>query len=272
MPDAQNTGDPNEVAVVVPAAGEGRRLGGPRKQFRTLGERPLLVQVLRVFERHPTVGHLIVAVPEAYVQEVSDRLQEDGLTKLSAVVSGGASRQASVQNALRAVPAPVEVVLVHDAVRPFVQASRVTAVIQKTRAHGAAAPALPVADTLREAEDTVFGTTVPRDGLYRMQTPQGFRRAWLEEAHRAAAQAGDDTPARSDDTPARSDDTPARSARSDDAPATDDVGLVQRAGRPVHRVEGDRRNFKITTSGDWQMAQQLWAAWANDPDRFASVD
>lgn len=248
MPDAQNTGDPNEVAVVVPAAGEGRRLGGPRKQFRTLGERPLLVQVLRVFERHPAVGHLVVAVPEAHVQEVSDRLQEDGLTKLGAVVSGGESRQASVQNALRAVPAPVEVVLVHDAVRPFVQAPRVTAVIQQTRAHGAAAPALPVADTLREAEDTVFGTTVSRDGLYRMQTPQGFRRAWLEEAHRTAAQAGDD------------------------APATDDVGLVQRAGRPVHRVEGDRRNFKITTPGDWQMAQQLWAAWANDPDRFASVD
>lgn len=240
MPDAQNTGDPNEVAVVVPAAGEGRRLGGPRKQFRTLGERPLLVQVLRVFERHPAVGHLVVAVPAAYVQEVSDRLQEDGLTKLGAVVSGGESRQASVQNALRAVPAPVEIVLVHDAVRPFVQAPRVTTVIQQARVHGAAAPALPVADTLREGEETVFGATVPRKGLYRMQTPQGFRRAWLEEAHRAAAQAGD-------------------------APATDDVWLVQRTGRSVHRVEGDRRNFKITTPGDWQMAQQLWTAWTNDP-------
>jgi 2-C-methyl-D-erythritol 4-phosphate cytidylyltransferase len=180
------------------------------------------------------------------VQEVSDRLQAEGFTKLSAVVSGGDSRQASVHNGLGAVPAPVEVVLVHDAVRPFVPGRRVTAVIQEARAHGAAAPALPVADTLREADDTLFGETVPRSGLYRMQTPQGFRRAWIEEAHRAAAQA--------------------------EAPATDDVGLVQGIGRPVRLVEGDRRNFKITTPGDWQMAQQLWTAWTNDPDRFATAE
>ncbi|MEF8796245.1 MAG: 2-C-methyl-D-erythritol 4-phosphate cytidylyltransferase [Salinivenus sp.] len=236
---------PNDVAVLVPAAGEGRRLGGPRKQFRTLGDRPLLVQVLLVFERHPAVGHIVVAVPEAHVQEVSDRLQAEGLSTLGAVVSGGDSRQASVRHALRAVPAPVEIVLVHDAVRPFVRAEAVTAVVRETRSHGAASLAMPVADTLRRADEGVFGETVARRELYRMQTPQGVRRAWLEEAHRQAAAA-------------------------DGRPATDDVGLVQRAGRDVRLVEGHRRNFKITTTGDWQMAQQLWAAWATDPDRSAS--
>lgn len=244
MTDSPKAGDANEVAVLVPAAGEGRRLGGPRKQFRTLGDRPLLVQVLQVFEKHPGVGHLVVAVPEPHVQEVTDRLQAEGLSTLSAVVSGGASRQESVQNALRAAPAPVEVVLVHDAVRPFVQARQVERVIAATRSHGAASLAMPVADTLREASDEVFGETVPRKGLYRMQTPQGFRRAWLEEAHR-------------------------RAAKANGAPATDDVGLVQRTDREVHLVRGDRRNFKITTSGDWELAQQLWNGWANDPDRFA---
>jgi len=245
MADVSDTGDPNEVAVLVPAAGEGSRLGGVRKQFRTLGDRPLLVQVLLVFERHPMVGHLVVAVPEDHVREVSDRLQSEGLSKLTAVVSGGDSRQSSVRSALRAVPAPVEVVLVHDAVRPFVQAREVRRVVEAVRTHGAASLAMPVADTLREAEDEIFGETVPRSDLYRMQTPQGFRRAWLEEAHRKAAEA-------------------------DDTPATDDVGLVQRAGRRVHCVRGHRRNFKITTTGDWTLAQQLWGPWANDPDRTAA--
>lgn len=238
------SGDANEVAVLVPAAGEGSRLGGPRKQFRTLGDRPLLVQVLLVFEEHPGVGHLIVAVPEPHVQEVSDRLQAEGLSSITAVVSGGDSRQASVRHALRAVPAPVEVVLVHDAVRPFVQAREVGAVIQTTRSHGAAALAMPVADTLRAVSEDTFEETVPRQGLYRMQTPQGFRRAWLEEAHRAAV-------------------------RADGQPATDDVGLVQQDGRSVRLVRGSRRNFKITTKSDWELAQQLWEPWTNDPDRFS---
>lgn len=242
MSDATDTGDPNEVAVLMPAAGEGSRLGGVRKQFRTLGDRPLLVQVLHVFERHPGVGHLVVAVPEDHVREVSDRLQSEGLSKLTAVVSGGASRQSSVRHALRAVPAPVEIVLVHDAVRPFVQANEVAEVIQAVRDHGAASLAVPVADTLRKRADAVFGETVSRENLYRMQTPQGFRRAWLEEAHRTVEE-------------------------SDGASATDDVGLVQQIGRDVYRVDGHRRNFKITTKGDWRLAQQLWRPWTNDPDR-----
>lgn len=234
-----------EVAVLIPAAGEGRRLGGPRKQFRTLGGRPLLIQVLLLFEQCPEVGHLIVAVPDDHVQKVSDRLQAEGLQTLTAVVSGGASRQESVRHALRAVPVPVNIVLVHDAVRPFVERREVREVIQAVRAEGAASLALPVADTLREAADDVFGETVPREGLFRMQTPQGFRRSWLEEAHRKAAEA-------------------------DEAPATDDVGLVQQLGRNVHVVRGSRRNFKITGPGDWRLAQKLWEPWVEDPNRLAA--
>ncbi|MFO8099407.1 MAG: 2-C-methyl-D-erythritol 4-phosphate cytidylyltransferase [Salinibacter sp.] len=244
MVDATETGDANEVAVLVPAAGEGRRLGGTRKQFRTLGDRPLLVQVLSLFEQHPDVGHLVVSVPENVVASVSNRLQAEGLTKLTAVVSGGETRQASVRHALRAVPAPTEAVLVHDAARPFVTAEEVRRVVRVVRRHGAAALAVSVADTLRASEEgEMFGDTVPRDGVYRMQTPQGFRRAWLEDAHATAADAKPS--------------------------ATDDVELVQQAGREVHVVTGSRRNFKITTAADWALAQQLWGPWVNDPDRTA---
>ncbi len=223
------------VAVIVPAAGRGTRLGGQRKQFRHLGERPLLAQTLHVFERHPGVEALVVAAPEDDVRKVSTMLRAEGVTKLGAVVSGGDSRQASVRNALRAAPAGVDAVLVHDAVRPFVHPDHVTAVIDAVRAHGAASLAIPVADTLRRAEDDRFGATVDRSNLFQMQTPQGFRRTWLETAH--------------------------RTGMDDGRSATDDVELVQRSGHEVHLVPGSRRNLKITTPDDWQLAQTLWPHW-----------
>ncbi len=233
----------DEVVVLIPAAGRGRRLGGRPKQFRGLGEHPVLVQVLLSFERHPAVGHAVVAAPEGRVTEVTDRLQAEGLSVLTAVVGGGENRQTSVRHALRAIPDSVETVLVHDAARPFVAAAQVQAVVEAVRTEGAASLAVPVADTLRRSEHDRFGDTVPRDGLYRMQTPQGFRREWLERAHRRAASEG--------------------------TVATDDVALVQRVGHEVVRVSGSRRNFKITTPDDWTLAQQLWPAWKDAPERFA---
>ncbi len=232
---------PHEVAVLVPAAGRGRRLGGTPKQFRALGGQPLLAQVLLVFERHPTVGHLVVAAPTGQTTDVARRLRTQGLDGLTAVVEGGNSRQASVRNALRAVPTSVKVVLVHDAARPFVSAAQVEAVVQSTATAGAASLAVPVADTLRRGGEAVLGETVPRDGLYRMQTPQAARRGWLETAHRRAA------------------------AR--EVAATDDVALLQQAGYEVHLVRGHRRNFKITTPEDWALARRLWPTWQEDPAR-----
>lgn len=222
------------VAVVVPAAGQGTRLGGRRKQFRRLGGRPLLAQTLLVFERCAAVDALVVAGPPGEAAALERRLRAEGLEKLHAVVEGSASRQASVAAALAVVPEASSVVLVHDAVRPFIEEKRVEAVIEAVRAEGAAALAVPVADTLRRVADGTFGATAPRETLYRMQTPQGFRRAWLAEAHTAA-----------------------RSG----PPATDDVELVQRVGYAVRLVEGDAHNFKITTPEDWLLARRLWPRW-----------
>ncbi len=266
-------GEP-DVAVLVPAAGAGTRMGGDtRKQFRELGGESLLVQTLRTLERCASVGHLIVAVPGRDLSSVTDRLQAAQLRKLTAVVEGGETRQDSVRNALRAVPKPVRVVLVHDGVRPFVPRDRVAEVVQAVRATGAASLAVPVADTLRRGHPTEtdapntdtsdidahntyatdasatdaddldnralqFGETVDRDGLFRMQTPQGFRREWLEKAHRTAREGG--------------------------VIATDDVELVQRLGHDVICVEGSAYNIKITTPTDWTLAQALWSAGITD--------
>ena len=222
----------SKVAVLVPAAGCGERMGGQRKQFRLLGGETLLAQTVRLFDRHPGVHHIVVAAPLDEVEQLPSYLSGAGISKLYRVVPGGRTRQESVAAALEAVPNGVDLVLVHDAVRPFVPTDRIDAVIEAVRTFGAAALAVKVTDTLRRCADSIFGDTVSRQGLYRMQTPQGFRKDWFLEAHRAARQEGFEE--------------------------TDDVALVQRLGKSVRIVEGSAANMKVTTPEDWKLAQALW--------------
>lgn len=224
------------VGVVLPAAGSGSRMGGgpddTAKQHWDLGGAPVLVQTLRAFARHLGVGPAVVVVPAGEEGAVSDRLAAFGVE--AAVVAGGPTRQASVANGVAALPTSVDLVLVHDAVRPFVPSAVISRVIEAARQGGAAAAAVPVADTLRQGGDgPLFGETVPREGLWAMQTPQAARRDWLERAFANAA----------------------------GYVATDEVGLLQRAGHPVRIVEGDARNVKLTRPSDWLLAQALWPVW-----------
>ncbi len=205
--------------------------GAPSKQFRTLAGAPVLVQTLRAFARHRGIGPVVVVAPASDLEDVVDQLIKADLE--ATVVEGGATRQASVAAGVRALE-DVEAVLVHDAVRPFVSESVITSVLEAVLTHGAAAAAVPVADTLRQGgAGPLFGETVPRDGLWAMQTPQGARRDWLMRAFSNAA----------------------------GFVATDEVGLLQRAGYPVRIVEGDTRNVKITRPSDWEMAVATWPAW-----------
>ena len=223
---------PAAVGVVLPAGGSGQRLGGEAKQFRLLGDAPVLVQTLRAFVRHPEVGPIVVAVPAGHVEATRALVAGFGVEAL--VVAGGATRQASVAAGVAALPAGVEAVLVHDAVRPFVSQALISRVAAAVRAHGAAAAAVPVSDTLRAASGARFGATVDRDGLWAMQTPQGATRALFARAY---AVAGDEAP-------------------------TDEAGLLGLAGVAVRVVEGDARNAKVTTPTDWALAEALWPAWA----------
>ena len=208
-------------------------MGGERKQFRLLGGSPVLVRTLEIFEWHPAVDALVVVGPPGEADGLRDELRAAGLEKLHAVVEGGATRQGSVGRGLFVLPAATEIVLVHDAVRPFLPTERLTAVIEAARTYGAAALAVPMADTVRRG-DAAFGETVPRDGLWRMQTPQAFRVDLLREAH----------------------------AQFADVAGTDEVELVQRLGHAVHIVEGSGLTFKITTPDDWALAEALWPVWS----------
>ena len=230
----------SQVGVVLPAGGSGQRMaapGQPSKQFRLLGGAPLVVQTARVFQRHAEVGPVVVVVPAGEEQATRTLLAEHEVR--AEVTTGGTSRQASVARGVAALPAGVRWVLVHDAVRPFVTQAVIASLIRVAGEHGAAAAALPVADTLRRGGvGPFFGETVSRDGLWSMQTPQTARRDWLL---RAAANAAGHV-------------------------ATDEVGLLQHAGYPVRIVEGDPRTFKVTRPADWRLAEALWESWVADGD------
>ena len=207
-------------------------MGGQRKQFRRLGNESLLMHTLRLFDDCARISSIVVAAPERDVDELASKARLAGIRKLQAVVKGGSSRQESVAAALHAAAETADIVLVHDAVRPFLAPDRIDAVVDAVEAHGAAALAIPANDTLRRAQDGAFAATVPREGLYRMQTPQGFRTDWFVEAH--------------------------STAQREKIHATDDVALLERLGRSVQIVDGSVLNFKVTTSEDWVLAQALW--------------
>lgn len=226
---------PRDVGVVVVAAGQGSRLGGEvPKQFLPVAGVPVLLRALRPFASHPDVARVVVVLapdqaerPPAFLAP----LIGSGLT----IVAGGRERSDSVAAGLRALPSDCGIVLVHDGARPFVERGVIDAVIGHARAGDGAVAAVPVSDTLKAQEPTDptrVSRTIPRDGLWRAQTPQGFPRRLLEQAY----------------------------ARERPAGATDDASLVEACGAVVRLVPDSSRNLKITTREDFALAEALAAA------------
>jgi 2-C-methyl-D-erythritol 4-phosphate cytidylyltransferase len=222
------------VAAVVPAAGRGERLGpGTPKALRPLGGVPMLVHAVRALARARTVDLVVVAAPPTGVALVEAELRDRIVGAEVLVVAGGETRQASVRLALDALPAGVDVVLVHDAARPLVPPELVDAVSSAVRAGAdAVVPGVPVADTVKRVDDAAgVVETLDRSVLRAIQTPQGFRRQVLEAAHASAG----------------------------DADATDDAGLVERAGGAVRVVPGAEEAFKVTRPLDLVLAESVLA-------------
>jgi len=214
-----------DVAVLIPAGGVGARLGRRTpKQFLSVGGEAILEATVRHFRRHPRLAAIVVAAPAAHIMRAR-RLLGAGVT----VVPGGATRQDSVRLALDATPHGARVILVHDAVRPFITRALVDAVLAAARADGAAICALPVAETVKRVRDGVVEATVDRAGLWTVQTPQAFRAEILREAH--------------------------DKARRDGVTGTDDAMLVERLGHRVRVVPGLAANVKITTPDDLRRAR-----------------
>jgi 2-C-methyl-D-erythritol 4-phosphate cytidylyltransferase/2-C-methyl-D-erythritol 2,4-cyclodiphosphate synthase len=215
------------VTAIIAAGGAGRRLGaGVPKQLLALGNVPILQRSVEAFLAHPLVAQVVVAVPAFLAAEPPDWL------KGARVVAGGETRQASVARAFDLVPAESDVVLVHDAARPFVTPETISRAIDAAARHGAAVAAVPVRDTVKRVSGSdgaeVIAETLPRDRIFLAQTPQAFRRSILAEAV-ALGRTG--------------------------VEGTDEAALVERVGHPVHVVAGELSNIKITTADDLEMAR-----------------
>ena len=230
------------VAVILPAAGQGTRFGGPQKKpFVALDGRPVWQRAAELFWTRPDVSRVYVVIDPADRDEFRSGFGGVIAFSNAEVVDGGAERFESVANALARVPADVELVAVHDAVRPLTPSPLIDAVFAAARQHGAALLGVPLADTLKRVApgtDRVTGT-LPRAGLWQAQTPQVFRRDWLLDAY-------------------------ARRHQFPDA-ITDDAQLVEAAGHPVVVVPGTAANFKITTPDDLSLAAAVLAGRAVKP-------
>jgi 2-C-methyl-D-erythritol 4-phosphate cytidylyltransferase/2-C-methyl-D-erythritol 2,4-cyclodiphosphate synthase len=219
------------VVAVIVAGGGGKRMGGDLpKQFLPLGGRPLLDRTLSAFTSSAWVDGVVLALPPAFPDGAKESYRS--VAKVLAVVDGGSQRQDSVRNSLAVVPAEAEVILVHDAVRPFVSEGLLERCVELAREHGAVVPVVPVRSTVKQwdrEEKTL--RTWDRSDLMLAQTPQGFRAGILRDAYRRAEGEG--------------------------RQGTDDASLVEGAGYPVIPVPGEEANIKITIPEDFHMAEGL---------------
>jgi 2-C-methyl-D-erythritol 4-phosphate cytidylyltransferase len=234
-----------KVIVIIPAAGLGTRMASvsakpnaaPSKQFTELGGTPILIHTLWKFAASPEVSEIIIALRKNEISGFQTRLEKEGkdiLQKQVRFVEGGEHRQHSVANALAAISAsPDDIVLVHDGVRPFVTDQIITDVIHAAAKYGAAIAGMPAVDTVKQVDRTADGavitTTIPRERVVMAQTPQGFRYDVIKKAFDEAI--------------------------ADGFMGTDEASLVERSGHEVAVVMGSPRNIKITTPGDMELAE-----------------
>jgi 2-C-methyl-D-erythritol 4-phosphate cytidylyltransferase len=227
----------SQITAILPAAGLGTRMGHDTpKQFLELDGVPIVILSLRRIAACPLITSIVVATRAEEIERLDARIRQEKFVQPVRVVKGGDSRQASVAQALRQIPADSELVVVHDAVRPFVTVEQITRVIEEARRCKAAILGIPAMDTVKEVkraslpEDVALITaTVPRERVVLAQTPQVFETRLLKEAFAGAEEDG--------------------------VNASDEAGLVERLGHEVHVVHGSERNLKITRPADMELAR-----------------
>lgn len=215
-----------KTAVIIAAAGSGKRMGGVvPKQYGTLGGMSILARSVKAFHDLDEIHLIIIVTNEDYRGFCREELDRLGLlAKVGGILPGGKERQDSVYEAISSLRPDIDLVLVHDGVRPFVTKDVILRNIEAAEKYGAAVVAVPVKDTIKVAEENLLTKTLDRSVLYSMQTPQGFRKDLLVHAYEKAFR--------------------------ENCYGTDDAFLVENAGGKVYITEGDYNNIKITTAED----------------------
>jgi 2-C-methyl-D-erythritol 4-phosphate cytidylyltransferase len=227
----------SRIAAIVPAAGLGTRMGADQpKQFLELDGVPLIIFTLRRLAACAAITDFFVSTRAEDVMSLQDKVAKAGLGRPARVIHGGDTRQQSVANALAQVDPSTEIVLVHDAVRPFVTREQIERLIAEVRTRGAAILGIPAIDTVKEVKRAslpqdvaLISETIPRERIVLAQTPQVFSYPLLRDAFRKAQQ--------------------------DDVTASDEAALVERFGHDVFVVLGSERNLKITRPADMDLAR-----------------
>ncbi len=222
-----------EVWAIVPAGGSGLRMGTEtKKQYLKIGAKSILLRTIEMLSGHPSIDKIVLAVPANDIEKVSKYIRKSSsATKVVAIVPGGATRQESVANGFKVIGESCGIVLVHDAVRPFVPQTLIDDLLESAIKNGAAVPVLPVSETLRHADNGLLADDMDRTGAVLVQTPQVFGYDLLKKAIESAIISG--------------------------FAGTDESSIVRRIGHDVACVEGSRMNIKITTRDDLDFAEKL---------------
>lgn len=215
--------------AVIVAAGSASRMGGIDKVMAKLRGEPMILRTVRNFQNCDAISEIVIVTREDLILPITGLCK--GMSKVTAVVAGGKSRQESVHLGLNALSGKVKLVAVHDGARPLISWQVIDRAVRAANTYGAAAPAVPVKDTIKVVQGGVVKETPDRAALFAVQTPQVFDFDLLRGA--------------------------LKKAELDGAPLTDDCSAVERVGFSVKIVEGDERNIKVTTPIDLKIAQML---------------
>ncbi len=234
----KKTSEEPRCSAVIVSAGLARRMGGIDKVLAPLGELPVLVHTLYAFQDCPVIHEIIVVAREDLVVEVGRLCREFNLDKVRKVIVGGQERIHSVQAGLREVDPEANLIAIHDGARPLVSQEIIRDTVARAALTGAAAPAIPLTDTIKRVEDGLVAETVDRAALWAVQTPQVFEAGLIKTATQKAIDDGE--------------------------LLTDDCGSVERLGMKVTLTSGSRENIKITTPLDLVLGEAILQARAEE--------
>lgn len=225
-----------KAAAVIVAGGKGLRMGSSvPKQMMPVNGKPIILRTLEPFIRCPEIAEIVIVASPSIIADFTALLDNEDIEAPVIVVSGGSERQQSVMNGLAAVSEDIDVVAIHDAVRPFITAALISECVHTAHEKGAATVMRRCKETVKAVEDGCIVETVDRSRLWVAQTPQAFRRKLILESHRKAA--------------------------ADGFVATDDCMVVEYCGHTVRVIEGNDSNIKITTPTDLLIAEEILRQW-----------
>lgn len=226
------TGNNKNKTVIVAAGGSGTRMNGSiPKQFLKLNKKPVLIHTLENFEKCSIIDEILLVVPRAEMAESRSLIDEWKIRKIKEVIPGGKTRQHSVWNGLRRLSKNCEIVIIHDGVRPFVSDDLIKNTVKSAVKFGAAITAIPIYDTVKRVKNREIEKTLDRSKLWRVQTPQAFRKDLLIKAYKYA--------------------------RENKITATDDSALIESSGQRIRVVKGEDINIKITSPADMMLAELI---------------